>query len=85
MAQAVSLRHQAQTALDQARQSGLLNADLAKAQYVSLPVFVSVNYPIWNSACSYCQFSSPQRTQITAMPARPPAFMLWMKSFPALL
>lgn len=35
MAEAVKLKLQAQGALDQARQAGLLNADLAKAQFVS--------------------------------------------------
>ncbi|KAF5348161.1 hypothetical protein D9756_010751 [Leucocoprinus leucothites] len=43
MAQAVALRLQAQTAVDEARQSGLLNADLAKAQFL-LAIFESSAY-----------------------------------------
>jgi len=35
MTQAMELRLQAQTALDEARHSGLLSIDLAKAQFVS--------------------------------------------------
>ncbi|KXN93315.1 hypothetical protein AN958_00240, partial [Leucoagaricus sp. SymC.cos] len=43
MAQAIDLRIQAQTALDEARQSGALNADLAKAQFL-LAIFESSAY-----------------------------------------